>query len=472
MNTNDSKPAVITQSGYRIHYKELSQQIKCCYKKYECADRGLILLVCDNSYENLVIYLSCLRYKIPVILLGEQDAEMVGKLLAAFPIAYLWTPDKHHGLSEMTPMGEYGKYTLFRNPDENVWRIPVSNEVALLLPTSGSEGRSKLVMLSYENIAHNTQSIIKALDIHSEDRAALMLPLCYSYGLSVVHTHLAAGGVLLLPDSPIISPEFWKFLEREKVTSLSGVPSGYELMRKLRILEGRYQFGHLRILTQAGGALRTDTQEYVLDRLSKINKSIHFAIMYGQTEATARMTTFYLDEHREKLGSVGRVIPGGKLWIEGDESTGEIYYEGNNVFLGYAETAGDIEKAAHNADKVLCTGDVGYLDSDGYLYVSGRKKRFAKVNGYRLGLDKLQAELSQQLGCEVVCVSVWIKEKEYVVVCLTDISVDESIVEKLLTGNRKLAGSYLLKTIEAFPYKENGKIDYGLLQKTCIMQER
>lgn len=472
----EEKAAVITERGDTVTYAELFEKIQWCANVMDeeiqredgkplgsCPERCLVLLLCNNSLENLVIYLACLWRKMPVILLGEQDRCKIGDLTETFPVAFLWIPEKD-GRTAGTSCCRFGDYVLSFDRSKNAAAVDICQELALLLPTSGSEGGSKLVMLTYDNILENTRSITEALEIQREDRAAVMLPLCYSYGLSVVHTHLFAGASLLMPDSSMVSPQFWRFLEREHVTSLAGVPSAYELMRKLRILEGTYDFSRLRILTQAGGALRLETQRYILEQLKKMDGTIHFAVMYGQTEATARMSSFFLEEHGEHIGSVGRVIPGGKLWIEGDTAEGEICYQGKNVFTGYARGMEDLSRVSI-CDRILHTGDIGYLDEEGYLYVTGRKKRFAKVNGYRIGLDGLQAEISQKLGCETVCVSVWKQGREQIVFCMRDKSVDKKEAEKLLCENRKIAGSFFVETVEEFSYKENGKIDYGFLQR-------
>ena len=477
MERRAEKIAVITEQGRRVTYRELHREIQYCINANEALEgdfiqssskrysgRPLFLLVCDNSFENLVIYLSCLRCKLPVILAGRQDENRLGELVKKFAVKYIWLPENRK-ICFGKPSGKrYGHYLLYRN-ESMVKYLRAATDLALLLPTSGSEGDSKLVMLSYDNIAANTSSIIEALNIWQDDRAAIMLPLCYSYGLSVVHTHLQAGAALLIPKSSMATPQFWRFLDGEHVTSLAGVPSVYELVRKLKILEGTYAFSQLRIMTQAGGALRLETQKYLLECLKRWDRKIHFAIMYGQTEATARITSFFLEEHETCLGSVGRVIPGGRLWIEGDGKQGEICYRGANVFMGYAQDFKDLvsDVPSKGEEHVLHTGDTGYLDEEGYLYVTGRKSRFAKVNGYRIGLDGLQEEVSRTLGCQVFCVGRWLEEREKIIFCWTDYTISVSEFEKILWKDRRLVGGFVLRPLESFPLKENGKVDYSQL---------
>lgn len=166
------------------------------------------------------------------------------------------------------------------------------------------------------------------------------------------------------------------------------------------------------------------------------------------------------------MGSVGKVIPKGKLWILGDGNEGEIYYEGANVFWGYAKDIDDLKKIMPS-NGILNTGDVGYLDKDGFLYITGRKKRIAKINGYRVGLDALQKELSDKIGCEIVCVAVQDYEKECIEIFWDDPNILQYRIKLVMDSKLKLKGGWRLKYVEKFPYKYNGKIDYTNLSCNC-----
>ena len=156
----------------------------------------------------------------------------------------------------------------------------------------------------------DAEAIIKSLEIDENDRAGVMLPISYVYGLSVVNSHLLADAELLLPQGNMFQREYWDFLEEHRVTSFCGVPYTYEILDCLRILSRPWK--ELRLLTQAGGAMSCEMKqkllEWIYDRRQRGIKT-HLAIMYGQTEATARMSTFFLDQHPEKMDSVGRAIP-------------------------------------------------------------------------------------------------------------------------------------------------------------------
>lgn len=459
--------AIVTEQGKIITYGELLRQMEKYASYFDDQERKLVLVLCDNSYANLCIYLACLWKKIPMVLLDISEQHRIDELIQEYAITYLWMPEQSAHRIQMIPHANNGGYVLYKTLLGMTEAGKVREDIALLLPTSGSEGKSKLVMLSYKNITSNTIAIAEALQIQETDRAAVMLPLCYSYGLSVVHTHLYKKAVLLLPSSSIVRPEFWEFMSKERVTSLAAVPSGYELIRKLKILEGKYDFSNLRIITQAGGALRVDTQKYLLQWSKQSTTNTHVAIMYGQTEATARMTTFFLDERPDKIGSVGKAIPGGKIWIDGEQTEGTVYYEGENVFFGYAKTKNDLRTVTTQGN-ILSTGDVGYMDQDGYLYLTGRKSRFAKINGYRVGLDELQEELSETVGCEILCVMGNRKGTEHIMIyCVESEGVAEKI-QSIMNAKRKLLGRWCLQYITQIPYQRNGKPDYQSLIKNVI----
>lgn len=370
-----------------------------------------------------------------------------------------------------------------------------------MLSTSGSTGSSKMVMLSYENLQANAESIIRSLKIEKGDRAAVMLPISYSYGLSVVNSYLLAGGELLFPKGNIVQVEYWDSLEQMGVQAICGVPYTYQVLQRLKILSRPLK--ELKLMTQAGGGLSLELQKYFQEEA--LRRQIHFAVMYGQTEATACMSCFFLEEHADKLGSVGRAIPGGVFCIQRknnqseNESSlhaksceGEILYRGRNVSLGYAYSWKDIiAKENMQAEYVDCngwlhTGDVGWLDEDGYLYLTGRKKRIIKMRGYRVNLDELQEQIGNRVQRSVVCVAVPensrlmkaaentmraqesnLSEVLYVVLeQQEDISTEvRKEVERALTDCLVSRDKYKICCVDSIPRGENGKVQYAELQK-------
>lgn len=340
----------------------------------------------------------------------------------------------------------------------------INKELALLLPTSGSTGDCKFVRQSRKNILSNAEAIIEYLHISENDRAIVSLPLSYTYGLSVLHTHIMAGAALLVPYSKIYQSTFWDFFQTYHGTSFSGVPYTFELLEKLNFFNQDIAVDYI---TQAGGKLSLKLQDKIFDYARK-NK-IRFYIMYGQTEATARMS--YLPPEcfmkRQKAGSVGIPIPGGTIEIHNADTgekvppytNGEIVYLGNNVCLGYANDYQDLQHGDDNQGK-LKTGDIGYLDSDGFLYITGRKKRFVKILGKRINLDDMESKINHEF--EISCAVVG-NDKE---VCIY-IDIDQT--EKILNYSLKLfdihAQNIQVKYIEEIPRLQSGKSNYTELLK-------
>jgi acyl-coenzyme A synthetase/AMP-(fatty) acid ligase len=227
----------------------------------------------------------------------------------------------------------------------------------------------------------------------------------YSYGLSVINSHLAVGATLLLTDRSLFTKAFWDFLAACKATSLSGVPYTYEMLKKLRFLgKGGWP---LRTLTQAGGKLRIELVEELAGYCAA--HGMRFYVMYGQTEATARMAYLPSDLVFDHPSSIGIPIPGGDFTLvdeAGDPITspdreGEIVYRGPNVMLGYAEGPQDLTKG-DCLGGVLHTGDQATFDAEGLFYITGRKKRFIKLHGNRMNLDDIERHLNEN-GIPCIC---------------------------------------------------------------------
>lgn len=254
-------------------------------------------------------------------------------------------------------------------------------DLAVLLATSGSTGGAKAVRLSHRAVEANAQSIVAALEIGPDDRAITTLPLSYSYGLSVLNSHLAAGAAVVLTGESLMGREFWRLAGQHGVTSLAGVPAQYQMLARLDW--AALAPSSLRCLTQAGGALSPDLVRRFHALMAE--RGGRMFVMYGQTEATARMTVLPPQALPAAAGSVGRAVPGGAIAIE----DGEIVYRGPNVMMGYATSRADLA-LGDCLGGVLATGDLGRIDADGLLWVTGRIKRIAKPAGKRVSLDEVE----------------------------------------------------------------------------------
>ncbi|MEV0131685.1 AMP-binding protein [Dactylosporangium sp. NPDC050688] len=338
-------------------------------------------------------------------------------------------------------------------------------ELATLLATSGSTGDPKLVRLSRGAVLANTTSIIEALGISGEDVAVSSLPFYYSFGMSVLNTHFAAGATVVVEAGGLVARSFWPAVDRYQVTSLALVPSQYEMLRRLRFDPRRHP--SLRTLTQAGGRLRTELVRDFHGRMASVGGRLF--VMYGQTEAAPRLTTLPAGRLAEKLGSVGPAVPGGRLTVrleDGTETTapgvvGEVLYRGPNVMMGYAETAADLARGDERGG-LLETGDLGHLDEEGYLFIDGRLKRFGKVFGVRLNLDDVE-RLAAATGPGAVAA---VAGDDKVVVF-----VEGATVEQLATRVNELAdrlklhwSGFTMRGVPALPLLSNGKVDYRALE--------
>ncbi|WP_329070171.1 AMP-binding protein [Amycolatopsis sp. NBC_01480] len=344
-------------------------------------------------------------------------------------------------------------------------------DLAVLLPTSGSTGNPKLVRLSRGAIQSNAEAIAEVLGLTADEVAPTCLPLHYSYGLSVLNSHLVRGATIVVEPSGVLGRGFWDAVTKYGVTSLSGVPYHYEMLRRLKFDPAKYPT--LRTLTQAGGKLRDELVAEFNDKMRAVGGRMY--VMYGQTEAAPRMTTVPAERLAEKLGSAGPALPGGAFSVRRDDGVetrhpkivGEVVYRGPNVMMGYADDESGLA-AGDEYSGVLATGDLGYLDADGYLFITGRLKRIGKVFGNRVSLDDLeQAVRSASVGIDVVA-AVPGGDK---VVLFAELPEGDGAKAICKDASRALSERLHLHTsgfdvrpIDTVPLLASGKIDYRSLE--------
>ncbi|NBK25753.1 MAG: AMP-dependent synthetase, partial [Spirochaetia bacterium] len=386
----EEQQAIVEHDGTSVSYSELSSASD--FLASMIGRRTLTFILCTNTIASVLGYVGFLRNDIvPVLVDSELDPELLKKLIRTYEPAYIWSPKARlQDLSDPV-VQSYGEYSLVRTgyPDE----VSLHPNLGLLLTTSGSTGSPKLVRQSYRNIEANTNSIIEYLGIVPSDRPITTLPMSYTYGLSIINSHLAAGATILMTEHTLMQKEFWSFLKEQEATTFGGVPYTYQMLDRLRFFN--MDIPSIRYLTQAGGKLSYDLSHKMAAKARE--KGIDFIVMYGQTEATARMSYLPADRALDKCGSMGIPIPGGEFWlqdeqgnrIEDAEVVGELVYRGDNVTLGYAECKADLALADERRG-VLVTGDMAKRDSDGFYYIVGRKKRFVKIFGSRVNLDETE----------------------------------------------------------------------------------
>lgn len=401
--------------------------------------RQLVIICCRNNINTIVAYLACLRGGHVVILTEHtEDSDKFKGLFTAF------------------------KPNLIIENGQVKTGVDVNHQLAadcrVLLPTSGSTGSSKQVALSDKNLTANCRSICEYLPIRETDITVTTLPFMYSYGLSVINTHLAVGATVLLNEHSVLSREFWALMKKWPVSSLAGVPYTYEMLLKLRF--DRQNWPNLRYMTQAGGRLAESMVKHVADFASQ--QGFRFFVMYGQTEATARIAYLHPSKACRKPGAIGQAIPGGKISVVDSEGNalyepaqeGELVYYGDNIMLGYAENLAELR--GFEALPYLATGDIGYRDKDGDWYISGRKKRIVKLFGQRINLDDVEQMLNSSQQRVYCC------------------GRDNKLVVAVAGNNDKLAFALAIAkqlgihhsaiqviTMDTLPITANGKKDYN-----------
>lgn len=454
--------AVITDKGERLTYGELDEQATNFAKAVK--DKGLLICLCENRLGSLVGHVGCLKYHIPIVLLdGGKDAASIKNLVDIYQPEYLWLLEDRIGDYEGEQVYSYANYVLLRMSYASEFEKPEINpELALCLTTSGSTGSPKFVRLSLANVKANAEQIAEYLEIDENERPVTVLPSYYSYGVSVINSHLIKGATLLMTEGTIAQREFWSFMKENQATSIAGVPYTYEMLRMLRFF--RMDLPYLKTMTQAGGKLNKDiAKEYIEFAQSKGKR---FFVMYGQTEATARMSYLPLEHALDKYASIGIAIPRGKFslidvngnTIEEPDVDGELVYEGPNVSLGYAECRADLAKGDENHG-VLHTGDVARRDADGYYYITGRMKRFVKVWGNRCNLDATE-QLVKAITTSCACVGV----DDKITIFVTEQGLEDAIVKLLVEKTGFNNRAFAVKVIDAIPVKSSGKIDYQVMQ--------
>jgi acyl-CoA synthetase (AMP-forming)/AMP-acid ligase II len=345
--------------------------------------------------------------------------------------------------------------------------LALHENLALLLSTSGTTGSPKLVRLSHQNLAANAASIASYLDISPGDRPVTALPMHYSFGLSVIHSHLLSGATLLLTSESIASRAFWEFFGAQSGTSFSGVPAMYDMLRKLRFAQ--MQLPSIRTLTQAGGRLGTESIEYFAALAQ--TRGWRFFVMYGQTEASPRMAYLPPERALDRPASIGRAVPGGSLGLvngTGEPVTapfteGELIYRGPNVMMGYAEKPEDLA-LGDVAKGVLATGDLAYFDEEGLFYVTGRKKRFIKVFGNRISLDDVEA-FAKATGTHAAATG---KDDLLMLAVRQPPRPPSDIAAELCRQYRLHPSAVRVIEVAEFPVSSAGKIQYPVLLKSLL----
>lgn len=454
--------ALMDDAGNSVSYQELDG--KADELVQAAGNRCLVFVLCSNTIGSVLGYTAFINSGIvPLLINSNLERSLLTNLLKIYSPKFLWIPEgkKEEFPGMETVFGDCGYILLKTGYDKE---YAMHDELALLLTTSGSTGSPKFVRQSYRNIRSNTESIVKYLELDKTERAISTLPMNYTYGLSIINTHLYVGATILLTDKGLMQKEFWNFFKEEEATSFGGVPYTYEMLDKLRFY--RMDLPYLRTMTQAGGKLTPELHEKFARYAEEKGK--RFVVMYGQCEATARMGYLPAGMAVSKKGSMGIPIPGGSFKlidtdgseIDTPETTGELVYEGDNVTLGYAECGEDLIKGDER-NGVLVTGDMAQFDKDGYYYIVGRKKRFLKIYGNRVNLDEMDRLIKTRFSIEAACGGV----DDHLFIFITDPDLESDVKEYAVETTKLNPAAFKIVVLNEIPKNDAGKTLYKELAK-------
>ena len=399
-NTKELSKDLVLGPRETISYQKVYSDVqKLAYKlKSEFGENQNLLVLCENSVFSITVYLAILKSgNICVPLNPNIEPENLEKVISKTDSKTAFVNKKY--------ISRYGNFSfqIFDEERINTWLDETNHtshenesefdgtRLAEIIFTSGSTGEQKGVMITHNNIIANTNSIIEYLKLTQDDTIEIVMPFYYCYGLSLLHTHLRVGGSVVLNNNFIFIGSVISDLNKYNCTGFAGVPSHFQiLLRKTKDFK-QTKFHSLKYVTQAGGKLHTAFIQEFIDSFPEIQ----FYVMYGQTEATARLSYLPPSELKRKLGSMGKGIPGVTLKVVNENGeqvkageTGEIVAQGKNIMPGYYK---DIE-ATNQAlkDGWLHTGDIATVDEDGYIFIQSRKKEIIKVRGIRISPKEIE----------------------------------------------------------------------------------
>ena len=452
------KIALIDNEGNSVKYGEIPELMKNVGENV--VSRSIIFNLCKNTVGSVIGYLGFVEKKaVPVMLNSKIDKELLDNLLETYKPAYLWIPKENTENYPYEKVYELFDYVLLKTDNEI---YPINDKLHLLMTTSGSTGSPKLVRYKKGNLEANAKNVALAFGWTSEERPVCDLGMQYTMGLNVINTHLYVGATLLLTTYNLFSGEFWDYIRAEKATNFTGVPFSYDIFYRLHF--ERMDLPYLTTLSQGGGKLTDARFKQLADYAERTGK--RFIASFGTTETSARMACLPADLAASKIGSIGRAIPEGELFLVDTEGNliedvvaeGEMCYKGPNVTMGYAVCKEDLEKD-DEFNGVYHTGDLAKRDEDGCYYVTGRLSRFLKLLSYRVSLDQTERMIQQEFGIECACAGTDQRMNIYV----TDESKSKEIVDFLCDKLGMFKTLFRVFVIDEILRNDSGKIQYKKL---------
>jgi acyl-CoA synthetase (AMP-forming)/AMP-acid ligase II len=445
----DADLALIADDGRALTYRQLREQSSILRERFGVGKK-LVLIIARNDPDTVLAYVSALDAGHAVVVISPEPASLIDHVCEHFSPNFICTHDQSE----------------WRVVERHADQLVLHPELACLLSTSGTTGEGKFVRLSYKNLVCNALSIAEYLEIDERDRFLLNLPINYSYGLSILNSHLVAGARLLLTERSVTDSELWRFFRSNEGTGFAGVPHTYKLLEALKF-DGS-DLPSLRTITQAGGRLPVPLARRFANWAAE--RGVRFFIMYGQTEASPRIAYLPPSLAATYPDCIGRPISGGVLELVDAEGTkittieteGELQYTGPNVMMGYATRLSDL--ALDPGPNVLRTGDVAVLNSEGLFRITGRQNRFLKIYGLRISLEEIERKL-EACSIKAICGG----NDEFLGVMTTeDQATDTHLIDQVAQISGLPPAVVALLRVHEFPVLQSGKIDYRSISQQLL----
>lgn len=421
--------------------------------------RNLVLIFCHNEMQSIISYLWTLaNNNIAILVNSNLDHDLAENLIKKYSpdiiITKYATKFKNYNLKR-----EINKFFYLKKISSS--KNKFFKDLALLLPTSGSTGSPKFVRISYKNLYYNTKDIINYLNIKSSDTTITTLPFSYTYGMSIINSHIFATGKIIAYNGTVIERRFFDLIKKWKVNSFGGVPLIFEMLKRLKL--ENFDLSSLKYITQAGGPLSTKLIKFFHNSFKE--KKIKFIIMYGSTEATSRMSYLPAKFNLTKTSSIGKGLQKSFKIIDlntgreinENNKLGELVYFGKNVCLGYSLSSEDLSAEDENKG-ILKTGDIGYKDKDGFFYITGRLDRYVKIYGQRINMDDIEKILLLKFS------NICVKYKDQKIFIFSEKDHDGNKILEFLSSKIKIHKNIInYIEIPELPRNPNGKINYAKL---------
>lgn len=454
-NKKTDSVAMVDNEGNRITYGKLAELMNAVGKLV--IPRTLIFNLCKNTVGSMVGYLSFIEHNaVPVTLSAKIDDTLLSDLLDIYTPAYIWMPIDEIERFDYEKVYEIYGYALLKTCAEP---YSINEELQLCMTTSGSTGSPKFVRYKKGNLEANAKNVALAFGWTEKEHAICDLGMQYTMGLNVINTHLYVGATVLLTTHNLLSPEFWEYIKKERGTNFTGVPFSYDIFSRLHF--ERMDLPDLQTLSQGGGKLTEKRFRQLAEYAQKSGK--RFIASFGTTETSARMACLPPELATKKIGSIGRAIPDGELFLVNEYgevltepvAEGELCYKGPNVTMGYAACKEDLMKG-DEFNGIYHTGDLARRDEDGCYYITGRMSRFLKLLSYRVSLDQSERLIQQEFNIECACSGTDHRMNIYI----TDQSKEKEVLAFISEKTGLFKNLFKVFVVPEIKRNESGKIRY------------